>query len=108
MTQTLFNPFKDLHFDEHFCFLSGALTNENMTVFPAWLMDHFKLGNERIEMMDKAKSYNYADLKLQCSSAVKTALEEMDVKIETAYKKGFEGMPSIDQELLFQWTGKMV
>jgi hypothetical protein len=39
---------------------------------------------------------------------VKTALEELDVKIETAYKKGFEGMPSIDQELLFQWTGRMV
>ncbi len=63
MTQTLFNPFKDLNFDEHFCFLSGALTNENMTVFPVWLMDHFKLGNERIELMDKAKSYNYRDLK---------------------------------------------
>ncbi len=28
MTQTLFNPFKDLNFDEHFCFLSGTLTNE--------------------------------------------------------------------------------
>ena len=108
MTHTLFNPFKDLNFDEHFCFLSGALTNENMTVFPVWLMDHFKLGNERIEMMEKTKSYNYSDLKLPCSSEVKTAFEELDVKVEAAYKKGFEGMASLDQELLFQWTGRMV
>jgi hypothetical protein len=50
-------------------------------------MDHFKLGDERIEMMDKAKSYNYADLKLPCSSAVKTAFEGARCKIEAAYKR---------------------
>jgi hypothetical protein len=49
---------------------------------------YFKLGDERIEMMD-AKSYNYADLKLPCSSEVKTAFEGADVK--TLRIKGFEG-----------------
>ncbi|MCX7549726.1 hypothetical protein [Xanthomarina sp. F2636L] len=108
MSELLYNPFKDLIFDEHFCFLSGVLTDENLTVFPEWLMDHFKFGDEKIEMMDKTKSYHYSDLKLPCSSEVKKAFEELDVKIQEAYKKGFEGMASLDQELLFQWTGRMV
>lgn len=108
MTQLLFNPFKDLIFDEHFCFLSGGLTTETMSVFPEWLMEHFKFGDEKVEMMDKAKSYHYADLKLPCSPEVKKAFNKLDLKIQAAYKDGFEGMASLDQELLFQWTGRMV
>ncbi len=108
MAHTLFNPFEDLIFDEHFCFLSGALTSEHITVFPEWLMKHFKFDDERIEMMDKTKSYTYNDLKLPCSPEVNTAFEELDIKVQNAYKNGFEGMASLDQELLFQWTGRMV
>lgn len=108
MSQPFFNPFQDLIFDEHFCFLSGVLTTEKMTVFPNWLMDHFKFGDEKIEMMDKTKSYIYSDLKLPCSPEVKEAFDALDAKIKAAYKNGFEGMASLDQELLFQWTGRMV
>src|SRR5690606_22434173 len=108
MSQPFFNPFQDLIFDEHFCFLSGVLTTEKMTVFPNWLMDHFKFGDEKIEMMDKTKSYIYSDLKLPCSPEVKEAFDVLDAKIKAAYKNGFEGMASLDQELLFQWTGRMV
>src|SRR5690606_3352221 len=100
MSQMLFNPFKDLIFDEHFCFLSGVLTNESMTVFPEWLLDHFKFGDEKIEMMDKSKSYTYADLTLPCSPEVKTAFNELDLKIQEAYKNGFEGMNALNEELL--------
>ncbi|MCX7547504.1 hypothetical protein OS188_05995 [Xanthomarina sp. F1114] len=108
MSQLLFNPFKDLIFDEHFCFLTGVLTNESMTVFPEWLLNHFKFGDERIEMMDKSKSYTYADLKLPCSPEVKQAFDDLDLKIQKAYKNGFEGMNALDEVLLFQWTGRMV
>lgn len=108
MAQQLFNPFEDLIFDNHFCFLSGDLTTENMTVFPQWLMDQFKFGDERIEMMDKTKDYTYADLKLPCSPVVKNAFEELDIKIQTAYKNDFEGITALDEKLLFQWTGRMV
>lgn len=108
MSQMLYNPFQDLIFDEHFCFLSGVLTNEKMTVFPEWLMAHFKFGHERVEMMDKAKSYHYEDLVLPCSPEVKKAFDDLDVKIQEAYKNGYEGMATLDQELLFQWTGRMV
>lgn len=108
MSQILFNPFKDLIFDEHFCFLSGVLTNENMRVFPEWLMAHFKFGEERIDMMDKSKSYKYSDLKLPCSPEVKKAFDDLDLKIQSAYNDGYEGMTALDDTLLFQWTGRMV
>lgn len=108
MPQTLFNPFKDLIFDDHFCFLSGALTNDTITVFPQWLMDHFKFGDERIELMDKAKSYTYQNLELPCSPEVKEAFATLDEKVRAAYRQGVQGMASLDQVLLFQWTGRMV
>ena len=108
MASPLFNPFKDLIFNEYFCFLSGKLTTETITVFPQWLMDHFKFGDEKIEMLDKVKSYNYSDLVLPCSPEVKEAFAELDVKIQEAYKKGYEGMANLDEVLLFQWTGRMV
>ena len=108
MALELFNPFDDLIFDEHFCFLSGALTNETIKVFPEWLMDHFKFGDEKIEMLDKVKSYQYSDLELPCSPEVKNAFADLDVKIQNAYKKGYEGMASLDEELIFQWTGRIV
>ncbi|MBP3840263.1 MAG: hypothetical protein J6D35_04810, partial [Chryseobacterium sp.] len=108
MALTLFNPFEDLIFGEQFCFLTGELTTEKMTVFPEWLMQHFKFDTDRIEMMDKSKTYVYADLHLPCTPRVKKAFEELDVKIKEAYDKGYEGMSALDEQLLFLWTGRMV
>lgn len=103
-----FNPFQDLIFDDQFCFLTGDLTTEKMSVFPDWLMDHFKFGKDRIEMMDKSKSYHYEDLQLPCSPRVKKAFEELEVKVQNAYQKGFEGMSELDEQIIFLWAGRMV
>ena len=108
MAEELFNPFIDLTFDEHFCFLTGTLTNDEITVFPNWLMEDFKLTDEQIEMMDKTKSYKYSDLKLPCTTEVKNAFNELDQKVHLAYQKGFNGMASLDEELLFLWSGRIV
>lgn len=108
MALAFFNPFEDLIFDDQFCFLTGDLTTEKMSVFPIWLMDHFKFRDDKIEMMDKAKSYHYSDLQLPCSLRVKKAFEELEEQIQEAYKKGFEGFDALDEQLLFLWTGRMV
>lgn len=108
MAITLFNPFEDLIFGEQFCFLTGDLTNESMTVFPEWLMDHFKISQDRIEMMDKSKSYVYADLKLPCTQRVKDAFENVDWKMFEAYKNGYDGMAALDEHLIFLWTSRIV
>lgn len=106
--QALYNPFEDLVFDDHFCFLTGDLTQEKMTVFPEWLMDHFKFGHETVAMMDKEKSYHYDDLKLPCSPKVKQAFDALDDKIRAAYDKGYQGMAALDDTLIFQWSARMV
>ncbi len=108
MTLPYFNPFQDLIFDDQFCFLTGDLTTEKMSVFPDWLMEHFKFGKDKIEMMDKSKSYHYEDLQLPCSPRVKKAFEELEEKVQTAYQKGFEGMSELDEHSIFLWSGRMV
>ncbi len=108
MALTLFNPFEDLIFGEQFCFLTGDLTTDSMTVFPQWLMDHFKIGQDRIEMMDRSKSYVYADLKLPCTDRVKLAFEKLDQTVFEAYRKGYEGMSALDEQVIFLWTSRIV
>ncbi|WP_027378091.1 hypothetical protein [Kaistella palustris] len=108
MSPTLFNPFDDLIFNEQFCFLTGELTTEKMPVYPNWLMDHFKFREDRIEMMDKSKSYTYNDLQLPCSPRVKKAFEALDETFYNAYKKGFQGIEQLDEQQIFLWAGRMV
>ena len=108
MSLSLYNPFQDLLFDDQFCFLTGDLTTEKMSVYPQWLMNHFKFENDRIEMMDKSKTYTYADLQLPCAPRVKKAFENLEEEIQAAYQKGYEGMKMLDEQLLFLWTGRMV
>lgn len=108
MSLAPYNPFQDLIFDDQFCFLTGDLTTEKMTVYPEWLMDHFKFGTDRIEMMDKSKAYTYADLQLPCSPRVKKAFEALEEKVQAAYQNGYEGIKTLDEEELFLWTGRMV
>jgi len=108
MSQLLFNPFQDFIFDDHFCFLTGNLTNDTISVFPEWLMAHFKFGDESIEMMDKTKRYCYKDLKLPYSPEVKEVFMALDIQIQEAYAQGYPGMASLDETLLFQWTGRIV
>lgn len=110
MELELFNPFEEMIFDDHFCFLTGTLTTEYISVFPKWLMDHFELNEEKIGLMENSqlKMMAYPDLKLPCAPHVKKAFEELDQKFQAAYKQGYEGMAQLDEKLLFQWSGKIV
>ncbi len=105
-----FNPFKDMIFDDHFCFLSGDLTTDKMTVFPQWLMDHFKLGDEKIRLMEnsRVKEIPYSELTVPCSPRVKAAFDQLDVEFQEAYKGGYEAIAAFDEQKLFQWSGRIV
>lgn len=110
MALHLFNPFQDMIFDPHFCFLSGDLTTSKMTVFPEWLMKEFKLEKEEIALMQnsKAQMTAYKDLKLPCSPRVKKAFDEIDRIFKQAYDQGFEAIDQLDELVIFQWAGRMV
>lgn len=108
LIDSLYNPFEDLIFDPHFCFLSGDLTNETISVFPEWILDHFQFGEERVEMMDKGKSFKFLDLKMPCSVRVKNAFDTLDKEFQKAYTNGYEGMATLDEKQIFLWTGRIV
>lgn len=106
----LFNPFQEMIFDDHFCFLSGDLTTEQITVFPEWLMKHFKLEEEELTLMENSeyKKVAYKDLKLPCAPHVKKAFQENDNQFREAYKKGFEAVDQLDEKVIFYWSGRIV
>lgn len=108
MISSLYRPFEDLIFDDHFCFLSGQLTTETISVFPEWLLEHYEFGDERVEMMDKMKTYRFGDLKMPCAPHVKEAFEQLDSKFREAFKTRYEGISKMDEESLFLWTGRIV
>lgn len=105
-----FNPFKDMIFDKRFCFLSGKLTTDSMPVFPEWLMKHFELENEKLSLMEnrQVKMVAYKDLELPCTTPVKKAFAQLDAQFKKAYDKGVEAMTALDEELIFQWSGRIV
>lgn len=110
MALHLFNPFQNMIFDRHFCFLSGDLTTEEITVFPEWLLEEFKLGEEKIRLMEntKVKEVPYTELKLPCASHVKKAFDKLDHTFKTAYDEGFEAIDKLDELVIFQWSGRIV
>lgn len=108
MINSLYNPFDNLIFDPHFCFLSGNLTTDSISVFPEWLLNHFKFGDERVEMMDKGKSYTFSELKMPCAPEVKNAFDAIDKEFHSAFQKGYQAVAALDEKLLFQWTGRIV
>ena len=108
LTETLYHPFQTLTFDDHICFLTGKETSEQMTIFPEWFMDKYKLGDEVFEMMDKLKSVTYNELKVPCTTKVKQAFDDLDQKISEAFDKGYDAVKALDSHDLFLWLGRMV
>jgi len=111
MPFSLFNPFETLYFDSKTCFLTGkdlASADEQMCIFPDWILDRFSLRNKRFKMLDQVTGIQYEDLKLPCSDEVKNAFEALDEEIKTAFEAGYEEVKKIPGERLFIWMGKFV
>ena len=107
----LFNPFDNLNFNSNTCFLTGEdlpSENEQVCIFPDWILDRFSLREKRFSMMDQVTSIRYEDLRLPCSSAVRDAMSVLDEEIKNAFTTGYEEVIKIPEERLFLWMGKIV
>lgn len=107
----LFNPIENLHFNNNTCFLSGAdliNENENICVFPEWILERFSLRNKSFTMMDQVTHIPYQDIRLPCSSEVKTTLDILESEIRFAFENGYDAVKQIPEERLFLWMGKIV
>lgn len=111
MPLALFNPFETLHFEDTTCFLTGeALSSpeQNITAFPDWILDRFSLREKKFKMLDQITAFHYDDLKLPCSDSVKTAFEDLETEIKTAFDAGYDAVTKIPGEKLFLWMGRFV
>ncbi|SFT13973.1 hypothetical protein [Sphingobacterium wenxiniae] len=110
MASRLFNPFLDFKFDNKTCFLTGEAlqsSEEQIQVFPVWMMQAFSLEEKPFKMLDESIS-TYKALKLPCSIHVAQAFEQVENRVEDAMKKGCEAVKALDTQTLFHWVGKIL
>src|SRR5699024_11462969 len=54
------------------------------------------------------KKVAYKYLKIPCAHHVKKAFQENDDQFRQAYKKGFEAVDQLDEQVIFYWSGRIV
>jgi hypothetical protein len=111
MAISLYKPFENFNFSRHHCFLSGEKLQspeEEIPVFPVWLMQEYKLADQPFKLLDESIS-TYKDMKLPCSHITyNMGIEPLEEEIRTAFLEGYDAVKRIPQLRLFQWIGKMV
>lgn len=111
MPISLFNPFETLHLNATTCFLTGVdlpSANEQISVFPEWIMERFSLKEKKFRMMDQVTGIRYDELKLPASNGVRCAIKALDDEIEKAFEGGYEKVKMIAEERLFFWMARLV
>lgn len=110
MESRLYNPFIAFKFDNRTCFLTGESlesADEQVQVFPVWMMQAFDLEEKPFKMLDE-NIVTYKSLKLPCSMKVAQALEQVEERVAKAMKAGYGAVKDIPEHLLFQWIGKIL
>jgi hypothetical protein len=111
MAIPLYKPFDRLNFSKQICFLSGEKLqspDEEIAVFPVWLMQEYKLQDQPFKLLDESIS-TYKDMKLPCSNqAYELGIEALEEEIREAFLQGYDAVAALPQLRLFQWIGKLV
>jgi hypothetical protein len=111
MAIKLYKPFERLNFSKQFCFLSGEKlqsVEEQITVFPLWLMQEYDLQDKPFKLLDESMS-TYSDMKIPCSGVIyEQNIEPLENDIKTAFLEGYNSVAQIPELRLFQWIAKIV
>lgn len=105
-----YNPFKDFRFDSNTCFLSGQpleSTDEEIQVFPHWLMRKFNLEDQPFKLLDESIR-TYKQLKLPCATGVAEQIAQLDQQVAEAFDRGYAAVKELAPLVLFQWVAKTV
>ncbi|MBA9077588.1 hypothetical protein [Rufibacter quisquiliarum] len=106
---TLFDPFEGMRFGNRICFLCGTgISLDHQTpVFPAWLMEEYGFGELPLRLLDQSV-VAHQDLKIPCCPHCQAHhLAPLEEKMRQAVKGGVAALRELDEQLLFQWLGKM-
>lgn len=111
MATNLYKPFEKLNFSKQCCFLSGESLQspeEEIAVFPVWLMHEYMLEDQPFKLLDESMS-TYKDMKLPCSNhTYEFGIEPLEDEIRSAFLEGYDSVINIPEPRLFQWIGKMI
>ncbi|MDE0917790.1 MAG: hypothetical protein OSA04_05740, partial [Flavobacteriales bacterium] len=105
----LYNPFEKFDFSAQSCFLTGqdVHSNEEIHVFPEWILDRYSLRGKTFKMLE-GSSLQYQDMKMPCHPGViKNAINPLEQEIEAAFTEGYEAVLNLPEERLFQWMAKL-
>ncbi|WCT12651.1 hypothetical protein [Mucilaginibacter jinjuensis] len=109
MAEQIYYPFQSFKASKKLCFLTGKPLNsseEQITVFPQWLMSRYKLEDQPFKLLDES-ILTYKDLKLPCSAeANELYVEPLEREIEAAFTKGYDAVKELDELRIFQWAAK--
>ncbi len=109
MKNELYDLFANDKFDQKTCFLTGneITVDEQINVFPEWLMEVFDLKDKPFKLLDESLM-TYQDIKLPCSFEAAAKLQDLEKSIEKAFLAGYEEVNNLDGKLIFLWVGKLV
>ena len=103
----IYNPFDRFSFNNHTCFLNGERTDRQLSVFPSWLLKQFQLEDKPFKLLDE-RIVTYKDITVPISGKAEEAIPNLEEKIEAAFSRGYSSVKDLDEQLLFQWIGKLV
>jgi len=111
MTITAYQPLENLEFSPQICFLSGEKLDENnsflVPVFPNWLMERYELEKKLMLMMGGIRMM-YRELVLPASTKVAHAIQELDLELQNAFEKGYEGAKEVEEIRVFQLMARIM
>jgi hypothetical protein len=109
MVVPVYRPFERFIFDDQTCFLSGKKNPipENLTVFPEWLMQNYKLADKPFKLLDES-IITYKEIKVTCSSDILPEIHALENVISAAFTSGYKYVEQLNQVQLFQWIAKLV
>lgn len=104
----LYDPFINMTFSSHACFLCGTIVSddEKLPVFPEWIQKRYDLTGKSLLLLDQS-TLTFGEMNIPCCPVCAEKVVELDQKVETASQKGLEGLQELEEKTLFLWLAKM-
>lgn len=107
----LFQAVQEHKLGQSTCFLCGrrlgSRTRSDEHVIPRWVQDRFKLGNEKLTLLN-GTDIPYRQLTIPCCQNCNNVhLSRIENAVHTAVTAGFERALQLDQKTWFLWLGKI-
>lgn len=106
---TLYDPFTQMQFTGHHCFLCGTRTTpvQKIYVYPEWIIQKYNLGDKQIQLLDKSIR-TIGDLTIPCCPACQTRhIEPLDDLIQGASEQGLAGWRQLEEKVIFLWLSRI-